>query len=381
MPYHGKDHNDYVNGAGFCCEGKDKKHQAYGGGIGKGNEEYEKKQYYDHADHLGSSSYITNLDAQIVQHVEYVPFGEVFIEKRNQSWNIPYLFNGKELDEETGLYYYGARYYNPRESVFLSVDPMLEQTGTPYQYTYQNPINYTDPTGMKGESVDDWIKNKHGKYLDDKNATSQETTRAGWTYVGKELPKNVDSKGQDILEEDRSGRLVHKNTDNWIGRLSNKYLNTNFPEKKVYDQVEENFTNELVTTSAGSLAGGVILKVGGKVVGGVIGNTSKVGMTTVGRWMSKAEYEIMVKTGKMVEGAGGQTFVATGGQNAFTSAAKGSVYAEFQVPTNSLLQGGKEGWFKVIGPNAGKAMQGALQKQGGQLLPKVKNLTPILKTK
>lgn len=104
-------------------------------------------------------------------------------------------------------------------------------------------------------------------------------------------------------------------------------------------------------------------------------------MTTVGRWMSKAEYEIMVKTGKMVEGAGGQTFVATGGQNAFTSAAKGSVYAEFQVPTNSLLQGGKEGWFKVIGPNAGKAMQGALQKQGGQLLPKVKNLTPILKTK
>ncbi|PQL93802.1 hypothetical protein C4S77_04430 [Apibacter adventoris] len=119
--------------------------------------------------------------------------------------------------------------------MFLNVDPMFEETMTPYQYTYQNPIKFTAPTGMEGESVDDWIKNKHGKYLDDKNATSQETTRAGWTYVGKELPKNVDSKGQDILEEDRSGRLVHKNTDNWIGRLSNKYLNTNFPEKKVYD--------------------------------------------------------------------------------------------------------------------------------------------------
>ncbi|WP_260210078.1 hypothetical protein [Apibacter adventoris] len=87
MPYQGKDHNDYVNGAGFCCAGKDKKLQTYGGGIGKRNEEYEKKQYYDHADHLGSSSYITNLDAQIVQHVEYVPFGEVFIGERNQSWN------------------------------------------------------------------------------------------------------------------------------------------------------------------------------------------------------------------------------------------------------------------------------------------------------
>ncbi|WP_221405081.1 RHS repeat domain-containing protein [Apibacter adventoris] len=110
-------------------------------------------QYYYHADHLGSSSYITNLDAQIVQHVEYVPFGEVFIEERNQSWNTPYLFNGKELDEETGLYYYGARYYNPRESVWLSSDPLAEKYPniSPYAYTFQNPINYTDPTGMVPE--------------------------------------------------------------------------------------------------------------------------------------------------------------------------------------------------------------------------------------
>ncbi|PQL94746.1 RHS repeat domain-containing protein [Apibacter adventoris] len=106
-------------------------------------------QYYDHADHLGSSSYITNLDAQIVQHVEYVPFGEVFIEERNQSWNTPYLFNGKELDEETGLYYYGARYYNPRESVWLSVNPMAKKYPniSPYAYTFQNPVKLIDPNG------------------------------------------------------------------------------------------------------------------------------------------------------------------------------------------------------------------------------------------
>lgn len=108
---------------------------------------------------------------------------------------------------------------------------------------------------------------------------------------------------------------------------------------------------------------------------------TKTSMTTVGRWMSKAEYELMTKTGQMVEGAGGQTFVTTGGPGAFNAAAKGSVYAEFQVPTSSLLQGGQANWFKVIGPNAGKAMQGALQKQGGQLLPRVHNLSPILKTK
>jgi len=97
--------------------------------------------------------------------------------------------------------------------------------------------------------------------------------------------------------------------------------------------------------------------------------------------MSKAEYGVMSKTGRMVEGAGGQTFVGTGGSSAFSGAARGSVYAEFQVPTNSLLQGGQANWFKVLGPNSGRAMQGALQKQGGQLLPKIQNLSPILQIK
>ncbi|WP_449374831.1 TreTu family toxin [Bacteroides luti] len=67
-------------------------------------------------------------------------------------------------------------------------------------------------------------------------------------------------------------------------------------------------------------------------------------------------------------------FVTTGGADAFTAAAKGSVYAEFQVPTSSLLQGGQVNWFKVIVPNADRAMQNALLKQ-------VKNLSPILQIK
>ena len=102
---------------------------------------------YYHSDHLGSASYITDLDGQLVQHIEYIPFGEVFLEERNNHWNTPYLFNGKELDDEirrsgfvntykkqlknseqTGLYYYGARYYDARVSQWLSVDPLAEKT-------------------------------------------------------------------------------------------------------------------------------------------------------------------------------------------------------------------------------------------------------------
>jgi RHS repeat-associated protein len=98
---------------------------------------------------LGSSSYITNLDGEVVQHVEYVPFGEVFLEEKNAVWNTPYLFNGKELDKETGMSYYGARYYEPKTSVWLSVDPKFAEfpEWSPYNYCFQNPINFIDPDG------------------------------------------------------------------------------------------------------------------------------------------------------------------------------------------------------------------------------------------
>ncbi len=101
--------------------------------------------------HLGSSSLITNLAGEIVQHIEYVPFGEVFIEERNNKWNTPFLFNAKELDEETGLYYYGARYYDPRTSIWISTDPLQEKYPniSTYAYTFQNPVKFIDPDGMQ----------------------------------------------------------------------------------------------------------------------------------------------------------------------------------------------------------------------------------------
>ena len=78
-----------------------------------------------HVDHLGSTSLVTDIDGEITQHVAYIPYGEVFVEQRNGSWSTPYLFNAKELDEETGLYYYGVRYLNPKDTRWLSVDPIL----------------------------------------------------------------------------------------------------------------------------------------------------------------------------------------------------------------------------------------------------------------
>ena len=155
VPYNGEDNNDYVDGKGFCCnDGSLEAAQARAlSRAAKNNfqdpDAYEKMQFYYHPDHLGSSSYITNLDGEVVQHIEYVPFGEVFIEERNSVWNTPYLFNAKEFDEETGLYYYGARYYNPRLSIWLSNDSEEDKhpNSTTYCYAANNPIKFIDPDG------------------------------------------------------------------------------------------------------------------------------------------------------------------------------------------------------------------------------------------
>lgn len=109
----------------------------------------ERFQYFFHSDHLGSASYITDQHGEVHQHLEYLPFGELFVQEHRNFDRTPYLFNGKELDEETGLYYYGARYYDPAIARWLSVDPLAERdfTYSPYNYTRNNPIVLKDPDG------------------------------------------------------------------------------------------------------------------------------------------------------------------------------------------------------------------------------------------
>jgi RHS repeat-associated protein len=127
--------------------------------------------FYFHPDHLGSTSYITARNGSISQHVEYIAFGEVLFEEHSSSFSSPYLFNGKELDRETNLSYYGARYLDMKTSLWLSVDPLAlynpifedefyfdgdhndgiynGKNLNTYAYCYQNPINLIDPNGKQ----------------------------------------------------------------------------------------------------------------------------------------------------------------------------------------------------------------------------------------
>ncbi len=106
--------------------------------------------FFYHSDHLGSTSYITDAKANITQFDAYLPYGELLVDEHSSTEEMPYKFNGKEIDEETGLYYYGARYMNPRTSLWYGVDPLAEKYPniTPYCYTDNNPVRYIDPNGM-----------------------------------------------------------------------------------------------------------------------------------------------------------------------------------------------------------------------------------------
>ena len=115
--------------------------------------------WFIHSDHLGSSTLVTDGNGEASQQVEYLPYGEVFLERQNGDFTTPYKFNGKELDEETGLYYYGARYMNPRLSIWYGCDPLQEKYPNISSYTYchSNPITRLDEDGM-----DDWEINSFG---------------------------------------------------------------------------------------------------------------------------------------------------------------------------------------------------------------------------
>ncbi|WP_396189331.1 RHS repeat-associated core domain-containing protein [Flavobacterium sp.] len=156
-----------------------------------------------------------------------------------------YKFNGKELDEETGFYYYGARYYNPKFSIWLSTDPLAEQqpNKTPYHYCSNNPINRTDPTGMiDGE----YEKNKDGKY--EKTSTKGDAIGVDFYHSdnkdkkGNQLTYVTDRKGNwNVIKNGRDalrGEVRNKNVD-WVD-VYNEWKKGTGPARSIFEGKHQN---------------------------------------------------------------------------------------------------------------------------------------------
>ena len=119
----------------------------------------ESNLYFYHSDHLGSSSFISDASGSALQHLQYLPFGETFVDQRTGSYDSRYKFSAKEKDDETGYSYFGARYYDSNLSVWLSVDPMASERSwvSPYSYCQWNPVVRIDPNGELDETnMDEW---------------------------------------------------------------------------------------------------------------------------------------------------------------------------------------------------------------------------------
>ena len=195
------------------------------------SEEPENLVFFYHPDHLGSTSYVTDADGNIAQHVEYIPYGEVFVEERNSQFSTNFLFNAKELDNETGLYYYGARYLDPTGGMWLSVDPLFEKYAgmSPYNYCMGNPVKLVDPDGRD----DIYINPATGNVLGE--VENSETNYYLMTY------RNWSPIYNKVEEEAKSLNLKRSETQKYINDNLKKALDEspdriqvgfNFAEKK-----------------------------------------------------------------------------------------------------------------------------------------------------
>jgi len=122
------------------------------------NSPSESSLFFYHTDHLGSTNLVTDRGRSICHAAEYLPYGEVFLEIKGSYDHLgtPFKFNGKEMDPETGMLYYGARYYMPKYCQWPTCDPMeLKYPGvSSYSFCHNNPLNRIDLMGMDDYQVD-----------------------------------------------------------------------------------------------------------------------------------------------------------------------------------------------------------------------------------
>jgi len=158
---------------------------------------------YYHQDGLGSTRLITDQSGNIVTEVSYEPFGEDTITGEEDS----YLYTGKEKDS-TGLYYYGARYYDPEIGRFTTRDPLQgkmrsPQTQNRYTYCLNNPLKYIDPQGLDCEYIilpDGTVSHELAALYNSMQQALKSLTEEDWEDIENLLASNDMTKKMEAIK-------------------------------------------------------------------------------------------------------------------------------------------------------------------------------------
>jgi len=161
--------------------------------------------YYYHYDGLGSVVALSDSSGDSCQSYEYSAYGQVAASDPNFTANL-YLFTGRRFDYETGLYYYRARYYNPYIGRFLQTDPIGYGDGINwYAYCGNNPLAYTDPSGLVVVAFYDptfevWEQNEDGEWVIVDTIDLMEQYANDWNETDGNFHFPMNSS-QDVLDK------------------------------------------------------------------------------------------------------------------------------------------------------------------------------------
>ena len=178
--------------------------------------------FWYHPDYLGNVDLVTERDGKTYEFFTYNPWGEEMHQYNANTFGFssPYRFNSKEKDEETGLHYYGARYYQSKLSVWMSVDPKAHMAPdwTPYRFGFANPLLYTDPDGKfeSPEKAREFAKANgiDGQILEYDNGTfALHDSQNGISYQQKSSGQVIQSVLLDPVDVIYENSSAHQDND------------------------------------------------------------------------------------------------------------------------------------------------------------------------
>ncbi len=174
------------------------------------------------ADHLGSPRIITDQNGNVISRRDYAAFGdEITTTQRTtglgyQPANIRQDYTGYQKDNESGLEYAQARYYDSSHGRFTSIDPLTSsanikdpQSFNRYSYVSNSPYKFTDPLGlMPYDASNGWASASNGFWGSDFSATARETGRDIINATQLMFDQQIESRLKDISDTHRANRLA-----------------------------------------------------------------------------------------------------------------------------------------------------------------------------